>query len=179
MRRFFSIEPVGILNAWTMNVRMNRARMKATTMDSRYSRTADLAGGAPEAVLFIAWTILAGLFVHAQHGQEGLLGNVHAAHTFHPLLPLLLPVQELAFAADVAAVTLGGDVLPQRLHSLPGDHPRADGGLDGHLEHLPGDHLPHLLDQRLAPGVGGVPVDDQRQGVYGVAVHEDVELHQG
>src|SRR4029079_13666920 len=41
MRRFVSMEPVGILNACTMNVRMNVARMKATTSDSRYSRATD------------------------------------------------------------------------------------------------------------------------------------------
>src|SRR4029079_10859463 len=41
MRRFVSMDPVGILNACTMNVRMNVARMKATTRDSRYSRATD------------------------------------------------------------------------------------------------------------------------------------------
>src|ERR1043165_8360645 len=35
------MEPVGILNACTMNVRMKVARMKATTSDSRYSRATD------------------------------------------------------------------------------------------------------------------------------------------
>src|SRR5437667_6694106 len=35
------MEPVGILKACTMNVRMNVARMKATTSDSRYSRATD------------------------------------------------------------------------------------------------------------------------------------------
>jgi hypothetical protein len=40
------MEPVGILKAWTANVRMNRARMTATTTDSRYSRGTDL----PDAV---------------------------------------------------------------------------------------------------------------------------------
>ena len=41
MSRFVSIDPVGILKAWTAKVRMNRARMTATTMDSRYSRAID------------------------------------------------------------------------------------------------------------------------------------------
>ena len=36
MRRLSSIEPVGILNAWTTNVRMNSARMTAMTIDSKY-----------------------------------------------------------------------------------------------------------------------------------------------
>ena len=38
MSRLFSIEPVGILKAWTTNVRMNSARMTAMTIDSKYSR---------------------------------------------------------------------------------------------------------------------------------------------
>ena len=49
MRRFSFIEPVGILKAWTAKVRMKRARMTATMMDSRYSRPTDFlkAGAAP------------------------------------------------------------------------------------------------------------------------------------
>ena len=35
------MEPVGILNAWTTKVRMKRARITATTTDSRYSRATD------------------------------------------------------------------------------------------------------------------------------------------
>ena len=41
MSRFSSIDPVGILNACTMNVRMNSARITAMTIDSKYSRTVD------------------------------------------------------------------------------------------------------------------------------------------
>ena len=41
MSRLFSIEPVGILNAWTTNVRTNSARMTATQIDSKYSRAVD------------------------------------------------------------------------------------------------------------------------------------------
>ena len=35
------MEPVGILNAWTTKVRMKSARITATTIDSKYSRTVD------------------------------------------------------------------------------------------------------------------------------------------
>ena len=38
MSRFSSIDPVGILKAWTTNVRMNSARITAMTIDSKYSR---------------------------------------------------------------------------------------------------------------------------------------------
>src|SRR5438128_10995403 len=48
MRRLVSMEPVGILNACTMNVRMNVARMNATTRDSRYSRATDFLCGVVE-----------------------------------------------------------------------------------------------------------------------------------
>ena len=41
MSRFFSIDPVGILNACTTNVRMNSARITAMTIDSKYSRSVD------------------------------------------------------------------------------------------------------------------------------------------
>ena len=41
INRLGSIEPVGILNAWTAKVRMNSARITATTIDSRYSRKTD------------------------------------------------------------------------------------------------------------------------------------------
>ena len=41
MSRLFSIEPVGILNAWTTQVRTNSARMTAMTIDSKYSRATD------------------------------------------------------------------------------------------------------------------------------------------
>ena len=41
MSRFSSIEPVGILNACTTNVRMKSARMTAMTIDSKYSRSVD------------------------------------------------------------------------------------------------------------------------------------------
>ena len=45
MRRFVSMDPVGILKAWTENVRMKRARMTATAIDSRYSRAVDFLKG--------------------------------------------------------------------------------------------------------------------------------------
>ncbi len=41
MSRLFSIEPVGILNAWTTHVRTKIARMTAVTIASKYSRTVD------------------------------------------------------------------------------------------------------------------------------------------
>ena len=47
MRRLFSIEPVGILKACTIHVRMNSARITAMTIDSKYSRSGRLANHLP------------------------------------------------------------------------------------------------------------------------------------
>src|SRR6266568_4404980 len=161
------MDPVGILKAWMAKVRMNRARMTATTTDSRYSRATDFlgAGGEPGSFSLIplSFYIEPGglrrkphrgaqrLLVHPQDGQEGFLGDVHRPHPLHALLALLLLLEELALAGDVASVALGEDVLAEGLDGLAGDDPGADRGLDRHLEHLAGDHLAHLLHQRLAP----------------------------
>src|SRR5690606_5771477 len=53
-----------------------------------------------------------------QHAQKCLLRDLHLTELFHPLLPLLLLLEELSFAADVAAVTLRGDVLPHGRNRL-------------------------------------------------------------
>ena len=70
---------------------------------------------------------------------------------FIRFLPSFCFSRSLRLRRDVAAVALGDHVLAQGLHGFAGDDARADGGLDGDLEHLPGDHLPHLLHERLAP----------------------------
>ena len=88
MSRFVSIEPVGILKACTTKVRMKSARMTATTMDSRYSRTVD----------FWKATVVTVTPPTLEHGQEGLLRDVHGAHPLHPLLAFLLLLEELALA---------------------------------------------------------------------------------
>src|SRR3954452_15647123 len=48
-----------------------------------------------------------------EHRQEGLLRNLDGAHHLHALFAFLLLLQQLALAADVAAVALGGDVLAE------------------------------------------------------------------
>ena len=49
--------------------------------------------------------------IHLQGGDKRFLGDFDLAELAHPLLALLLLVEEFAFAAGVAAVALGGDVL--------------------------------------------------------------------
>src|SRR5690625_6519968 len=72
---------------------------------------------------------LAGGSIGGERGDERLLRHVHPADGLHPLLPLLLLLQQLALARDVAAVALGEHVLADRTHCLPGDDPGADGRL--------------------------------------------------
>ena len=90
------------------------------------------------------------LLVEVEHGEEGLLRDLHPADLLHPLLALLLLLEQLPLARDVAAVALREHVLPPRLDRLARDHARADRGLHGHVEHLPRDLLPQPLDELLA-----------------------------
>src|SRR6266567_9426954 len=79
--------------------------------------------------------------VNLQHRQEGLLRNLDRAHLLHPLLSFFLFLQQLALAGDVAAVALGGHVLPQRADRFACDDFGADRRLDHHLEQLPRNQL--------------------------------------
>src|SRR5262249_36147139 len=51
---------------------------------------------------------------HLQRGDEGLLRDLHLPELAHLLLALLLLLEQLALARDVAAIALGDHVLPQR-----------------------------------------------------------------
>src|SRR5581483_1608137 len=101
------------------------------------------------------------LFVHFQHGEEGLLRDLDLADALHALLAFLLFFEQLAFARDVAAVTLRQHVLAHRLDRLAGDHARTDGRLDRDFKHLARDELAHLFDQRAPPAVSEFLMHDQ------------------
>src|SRR6266550_1540225 len=60
--------------------------------------------------------------VNLQDRQERLLRDLDRPHLLHPFLSLLLLLEQLALARDVAAVALGGHVLTQRADGLAGDH---------------------------------------------------------
>src|SRR5262245_51201607 len=79
--------------------------------------------------------------VQAQRGEEGLLRDLDRADPLHAPLSLFLLLEQLALAADVAAIALGRDVLAQRLHVGARDHARADRRLDRHLVLLARDEL--------------------------------------
>src|SRR5688572_6650870 len=163
--RLFSIDPVGILKAWTAQVRTNSARITAMTIDSKYSRTTDF-----------FFSGLSAIRPYLQHRQERLLGDLDASHALHALLAFLLLLEQLSLARDVAAVTLGEHILAQRLHRLAGDDPAADRRLYRHLEHLPGNQLAHLRGERTPALVGHVAVHDHGERVDRLLVHQDVEL---
>src|SRR4051794_41776697 len=65
-----------------------------------------------------------------EHREEGLLRHVDPTHGLHALLPLLLLLQQLALAADVAAVALRDHVLAERLDRLARDDVLAELRLD-------------------------------------------------
>src|SRR5829696_4881145 len=53
-----------------------------------------------------------------EHGEERLLGDLDPTDLLHPPLALLLLLEQLPLAADVAAVALGRDVLAEGLDRL-------------------------------------------------------------
>src|SRR5262245_57785892 len=110
---------------------------------------------------------------HLEQRQERLLGYVYPSDLLHPLLPGLLLLQELPLARDVAAVALGQDILAHGGDVLARHDPAADRRLDGHLEQLARDRLAQLLSQRASLLGRAVAVDDERQGVDRLAVHQE------
>src|SRR5215203_4715109 len=115
---------------------------------------------------------------HAEDREEGLLRNLHRPHPLHPLLPFLLLLEQLALAADVATVALRQDVLAHGADGLARHDVAPDRRLDGHLEHLARDQLLQLVGELAARRLRPIPVDDEAQRVDGLAVHQDVELHE-
>src|SRR5262245_20160623 len=163
-RSVSSIEALGILNIWNRNVRTNRAKISAITAAWAYSnrmrrggRGGRDSGASPEPVapasaapgpaapeIAPAGNGVVTGSLHLEEGQERLLGDVHPADLLHALLALLLLLEELALARDVAAVALGEDVLAQGRHVLACDDLAADRRLDRHLEELARDLLAQL-----------------------------------
>ena len=114
--------------------------------------------------------------VRPEHREERLLRDLDGTDPLHPLLAFLLLLEQLPLARDVATVALGEDVLAHRPHGFAGDDVRADRRLDRDLEHLAGDQLLEPLGQDPPDRLGLVAVDDEREGIDGLAVDEDVDL---
>src|SRR5699024_5322603 len=96
--------------------------------------------------------------VGGERGDERLLRDLDGPDVLHALLALLLLLQELALARDVAAVALGQHVLAHRTDVLAGDDAGSDGGLDRDLELLARDQLLQLAGHLDAVVVGLVAV---------------------
>src|SRR5579859_479708 len=90
MRRVFSIDPVGILNAWSTNVVPKIARITVTTNDSKVSRVDDFLYSSANDIQFLPQPIeerlcsllLGGLFTSAPaaRGQVFARGHFHREH---------------------------------------------------------------------------------------------------
>src|SRR5579871_1992556 len=94
------------------------------------------------------------LLVCFQHCQERLLRDLDLAYLFHPFFAGCLLGPKLAFARDVAAITLGGHILLDRLDCLPGDDPAADGCLNRDFEQVAVDFTAQLLHELASAPLG-------------------------
>src|ERR1700722_1905965 len=182
-----SIEPDGILYAWTKNVRMKTASTSAMIIASPYSRATDFCAVARSVSpalsgctleMLRAGSATAALLPDLEQGQESLLRNLDASDLFHPLFAFLLLLEQLSFSRDIAAVTFGGDVLAQRLDGFARDNLGADSGLNRDFEHLARNQLAHLFAQRPASFVSLVAMHDYRKRVNHLAVDPYIQFNQ-
>ena len=104
--------------------------------------------------------------VHLQRRQERRLWDLHFAKLAHPLLALLLLLQQLALARDVAAIALRRHIFRQRAQRLTCDDPTADRRLDRNLEQLPRDQILQLAADRPPARLGRIAMRDERQSIH-------------
>src|SRR5271166_5999063 len=168
------------------NVRMKMASTSAMNIASPYSRATDFCAGSAASRAFSGCTLemlradsaTTALLPDLEQGQESLLRNLDAPDLFHPLLAFLLLLEQLSFSSNIAAVTLGGNVLAQRLHRFARDNLGADRGLNCDFEHLAWNQLAHLFAQRPAPFVGLVAMHDNRKRVHHLAINPNIQFNQ-
>src|SRR6266436_644744 len=113
-----------------------------------------------------------------EDGEEGFLRNIDLADALHALFAFFLFFEEFAFAGYVTAVALGQNVFAYRCDRFAGDHAAADGGLNGHLEHLPWNQFAQACHQVAAALVRLLAVANHGQRVHRLAAHQHVELDQ-
>src|SRR5271154_4983412 len=124
-------------------------------------------------------TGLVAVLADLQHCQESFLGDVDAADAFHAAFAFFLLLQQFAFAADVAAVALGYNVLANGVDGFASDDLGADRGLNCYFKHLPGNQLSHFRNEGLAAFVGEVAMHDDGERVDRLAGDQDVEFDHG
>src|SRR5258705_10687760 len=112
-----------------------------------------------------------------QYLDKGFLRYIDRAKRFHSFFAFLLFLEQFAFARDIAAITFGGNVFAQGADGFASDDFATDGPLDGDGILLAGDYFFQFGGQGSATALGLITMDDAREGVHRLAVHEHVELH--
>src|SRR5262249_14615577 len=110
-----------------------------------------------------------------EHSEECVLRNRNAPYLLHTFLPLFLLFEEFSFSGDVAAVTLGRDVLAQRGNIFAGNHPTADRGLDRYFELMTVDLALELLYQLAPAPIRMGTMDDGGKRVDSLARDQNIE----
>src|SRR5690242_9216180 len=113
-----------------------------------------------------------------QDGEKRLLRDLDMAQLLHALFSFFLTFEKLSLARNIAAVALREHVLAKRLDGRTCDDGAADGGLHGHLEHLPRNQFLHLVHELAAAMIGILAVHDERERVHPLVVDEYIELDQ-
>src|SRR5882757_1098976 len=108
---------------------------------------------------------------HLQRGQEGGLWDFDAAILAHLLLALLLLVEKLALAADIAAIAFRRHILAQRADRLARDDLGADRRLNRDLEELSRDQLLEARAESAAALFGVGLMHDAGERIDRLAIH--------
>ena len=116
----------------------------------------------PPSASFDKLRTIGSLFAHAKSSNKRFLRDRHIAILAHPGLALLLLIQQLLLAANVAAIALRGHVLAHRGDGFAGDDFAADGGLDRHFEQVAGDQVFEAFAHAAAAFLRDAAVDDHR-----------------
>jgi len=116
------------------------------------------------------------LLIQLEDGEEGFLRYLYVAYLLHAFLASFLLFEQLALAAHITTIALGGHVFAYLLDGFTGDDLGSDGGLHGDVELLSGYQLFELLTHAASQVVGIALVGEGGEGINWLAVEEDVEL---
>src|SRR6478609_5488212 len=131
---------------------------------------------------FIFWRYLllrlVGHGVSGEGGHERLLRHLHPTDGLHPLLAFFLLLQQLALARDVTALTLRYHVFADRADVFASNDLRTDGRLHRNFELLARNQFLEFGRHLVAVGERRILVHDRAERVNGLALQQDVDLHQ-
>ena len=114
--------------------------------------------------------------INPQNRKKRFLRNLDISHKFHSLLSFFLFLEKFPFAGNVSAVTLRRHILAQRRDIFACNDLCTDSGLQRNLELMFRYDILELFDDLLAAIVRLVGMNDERQGIHRLGVHEDVNL---